>query len=80
MKISKKTREEAILICAIAGSNHLLLFDVARYFSRRSGEVAKEAFSVAYDAGAVNLSCSYLEAEALLRDGWCPGDPVERLR
>jgi len=29
---------------------------------------------------AVGLSVGYREAEALLRDGWCPGDKIKRVK
>ena len=52
-------------------------------------DVASEAWLAAFSVvggaeiitpgGPGGGSVTYLEAAALLRDGWCPGDPVVRL-
>jgi hypothetical protein len=81
-RISKRVREEAALLCAIAAStNDVSLSDAA--FFRASG--FDRAWQVALDAKIFvcrnssldssedyELACA--EAEALLRCGWIPGD------
>lgn len=75
------TREEAILICAIAASNH----------PTPSHYCVREWMGIGHESNGRKLAlnawveCSDLdrpdaEAECLLREGWNPGDPVEVLR
>ena len=85
-KISKKVREEAIEACLLA-ADWWNRDDVGEHpISRRlvSHRVSSVAFATANAAGLASLrsldvDAEYLEAAALLRDGWSPGDPV-RLR
>lgn len=90
MRISKKTRDEAILICAIAASNPdlscnydgvrealgLPLYDEAGAVWGKTPESAawRECNHLDHNSQEVDA-----EAECLLRDGWSPGDPVEEL-
>ena len=88
MRISKRTREQAWLICAIAASqpkNGLGLSDVATELDTpvtwvRCGRLG--AFLIAHEArvavedrvAGIRYEESCAEAEALLRCGWSPGD------
>lgn len=84
MKISKKTREQAALICAIAASN----FDFAESYSAiaiglwPNSRGRSDAYDLAHDlafrawdeASRLGLPwpCVDAEAESLLRTGWSP--------
>lgn len=80
MKISKKTREQAALICAIAASN----FDFAESYSAiaiglwPNSRGRSDAYDLALrawdDASRLGLPwpCVDAEAESLLRTGWSP--------
>lgn len=80
MKISKKTREQAALICAIAASN----FDFAESYSAiaiglwPNGRGRSDAYDLALrawdEASRLGLPwpCVDAEAESLLRTGWSP--------
>lgn len=93
MKYTKKQREEAILICAIAASDK----DMARAsYSAIEEELngpstiespstllaAQCQFSVLLMIGLEHDRDGVSDAEAaqLLRDGWSPGDPVMMIR
>ncbi len=92
MKISKRTRADAIAICEQrsdpANACHTAS-DLAEHIGAvdHSPGSNSPAYCLAFDAWRVVLeltagthwSVYWLEAAALLRDGWCPGDPVERL-
>ena len=79
MKISKKTREQAILICAIAASSpdwdedYQLIADFVPV-----GDVPLELALDAWSHIIENIGESFgevsAEAEALLQCGWLPGD------
>lgn len=84
MKISKKVREEAAVICAIAASNSDL-HDAYGVVQRELGgrrhnsaeRLAINAWSKVFSAAAdVSAPLVDAEAEALLRTGWCPGDEL----
>lgn len=80
MKISKKTREQAALICAIAASN----FDFAESYSAiviglwPNSRGRSDAYDLALwawdEASRLGLPwpCVDAEAESLLRTGWSP--------
>lgn len=81
MKISKKVREEAALICAIAASNgeeteqaYATVADLLG-ISRRQGGHETASETLAYEAWVVCRDSDHpdAEAEALLRTGWSPG-------
>lgn len=89
MRISKKVREEAAMICAMTASEwagetgtrpttwwtagHLIVSHKSRVLSDR-------AWGRAYGSHgeeprwSVRVACVYAEAEALIRTGWSPGD------
>ncbi len=81
MRISKKVREEAALLCALTASNpkpYPLYADSARWIN-----ASAEALALAYRAAdralytrcaddSDNCSAIDAEAEALLRTGWTP--------
>lgn len=84
MRISKRTREQAALICQMAASNHPHLFYVAEsalgigwtnHQAPIAGRLARDAF---YEAQGRRPSfgpaptCAL--AESLLRTGWCPDE------
>lgn len=77
MKISKKVREEAALICAIAASSpgHPLYCMIERELglSAKAGDLALRAWSRA-GRGVKHFEWHHVdaEAEALLRTGWSP--------
>lgn len=103
MKISKRTREGAAMVCAIAASTPADLAEAERWglnypSSMRPtyDEVGKWLGWLSDDDRVALAECAWTavfdtlseqnwtpeidaEAEALLRDGWCPGDPVYRL-
>lgn len=83
-KISKAVREEAIESLSVesdyhaSGAHHGDLPD-------RSDSVLNAVYialgAVWYASEySLDLATDCLEAAALLRDGWSPGDPVRRLR
>lgn len=75
MKISKRTREQAALICAIAASTDWSQCDGWDGIIEHSGDREAVACAVAawLDAGSdVALSERWAEAESLLRTGWSP--------
>lgn len=78
MRISKRTREQAALICAMAASNRCW-----PSFAATWAGIPKEAVALVDDltyemSGDMDLLCDltqgqfYAEAEALLRTGWTP--------
>ena len=81
MKISKRTRDAAIHCleqCASDRNGTPQRFTYTNRVESGSAEaLASAAFDAAYYANPSN-DFTYLEAAALLRDGWNPGDPVER--
>lgn len=80
MRISKKVREEAALICAIAASNGQGFTSYIE-IENDLGEVSQVALGLAASAWLA-LGDVYgdgdatrdAEAEALIRTGWSPGD------
>lgn len=79
-RISKKVREEAALLCAIATSSE---FGICEAAYRLSDNIDEYTLQIALDAQAVacrgfrrlslgNYGLTYAEAEALLRTGWSP--------
>ena len=89
-RISRKVREEAALICAIAASSleHVPVREAADCLglaydlgNSSPGGPALNAWHTAWQAhgrgyGADAGQCAYAEAEALLRCGWSPGDDL----
>ena len=79
-RISKRTREQAIEICE---QRYMSEFHAIGYVS--PGAIAKDldanltALDLSLDAWLAVPGDDWLEASGLLRDGWCPGDPVVRL-
>ncbi len=83
-RISKRVREEAIkaLLCAAdrcrsAGVPAGFIDDSGPSKSARDLAIAAQNSFRILDAWS--LVDDNLNAAALLRDGWCPGDPVEVL-
>lgn len=74
MKISAKTRDEAILVLELCASNDVALGDLC------SGEVYDVVFNaylvIPHKFEGGDFDMEYLEAAALLRDGWSPGVEV----
>ncbi len=86
MKISKKTRDEAILLCSAIASNGAEEFSIWDANAALGLEYDGPADMLRYNAWreirrfAVEWSrTDFAEAECLLRDGWSPGDEVVRL-
>lgn len=81
MKISKRVREEAIVLCSIAASNYdVTIHDLGISSDHPALQLASDArFAVdpkMYFRPCDEYQNAAREAEGLLRDGWCPGDPV----
>jgi len=81
MKISKRVREEAAMLCAIAASaeRYYCLVDIQHMLGIRQDEdvwfLAASAFhSNTAKSFYVYDQARYAEAESLLRCGWSPGD------
>lgn len=77
VKISKRTREEAAMLCAIAASMpYATTWVVGSWMgsSRSANEAADDAWRAARNAasGPYIRHYVYAEAEALLRTGWSP--------
>lgn len=79
MRISKRTREDAALICAIKASTPigLLCGNIAKWLGLKdeAARLASSAERAAWDESE-DVTQTEAEAEALLRSGWCPGDRV----
>ncbi len=82
MRIGDKTRADAATLCELAGNCADAISEIVV-----DTEASKAASLLAFDARWAASDCarprlgytdSCLEAAALLRDGWSPGDPVER--
>lgn len=79
--ISKKTRDEAIeaLLCCASDrvvNRHTCTDDIV---TGPTDYVANMAWLETYRVlSGGDIEDAYLEAAALLRDGWSPGDPVVR--
>lgn len=77
-RISKRTREEAALICAIAASNQNSPFDgtygaeagLGLVHNSVPGALARDALMAARPGN--HAAETYADAEALLRTGWTP--------
>ncbi len=84
-EISDEVREDAAILCA-AMADWWAGWPPGNIPSPRAGwsgthaeRVADAASDAAIRAGnRGGLAVAYREAEALLRDGWCPGDPIYR--
>jgi hypothetical protein len=84
-RISKKVREEAILglLCAAYDHAESVPVDSLQSLAMSAGVSEEVAFGLCYRAWlsvlryVVEFDDACLEAAALLRDGWNPGDPVE---
>ena len=75
-KISERTRAQSIAICeqcyaAPMGWSGDIMRDIGA--SSEAHLLARKAWL------SVPSGDDWLEASGILRDGWCPGDPVERL-
>ena len=70
-KISEEVREDAAVLCAA-------MADWWAYPSAilRPPRVGWDGTDALAGVVQVDHDVAYREAEALLRDGWCPGDPV----
>lgn len=88
MRISKKTRDEAILILDVAASHaydstpdghHLSLRMVCCGLGFDIGASASKLACAAYGHVDSIDAQGRGDAAGLLRDGWSPGDPVEEL-
>lgn len=73
MKISKRQREAAILECLCRAD---WWTPVRPESAPRASDLALMAGFIAYPHHRDMIS-TWLEAAALLRDGWSPGEPVE---
>ena len=91
MRITKKVREEAIEACLgahdIASNPSMLgLYSAGEWVGDGpSASLAWDARAAAIEAISAYgsdkfLTYRWLEAAALLRNGWSPGDPVECIR
>lgn len=82
-RIGKRTREAAIHCleqCAsdwIGGVASTYTWDVYSGGCAIEGAADDAWCEISRAAGYLNVADIYLEAAALLRDGWNPGDPVE---
>lgn len=85
-KISKKTREDAITLCLLR-ADHWIRFpgaprwdNVQEFKSIGASQASIDLFWNAYLVigwlDLPSMADDYLEAAALLRDGWCPGEPI----
>ena len=84
-RIGKRTRDQAARICDMAASSSWCTYQGiadAIGAGNEAIDLASAACGVAVDAllwlGPQRGMDAH--AAALLRDGWCPGDPVVRLR
>jgi hypothetical protein len=81
-RISKKTREEAIevLLCCADDRIKGKRTTTSDIGDGPSEWIASDAWTEAWTSTdyVTNSEFVYLEAAALLRDGWSPGDPVVR--
>ncbi len=82
MRIGDKTRADAATLCELAGNCADAISEIVV-----DTEASKAASLLATDARWAASDCAWpslgyadscLEAAALLRDGWSPGDPVKR--
>jgi hypothetical protein len=86
-RIGKRTREAAIHCLEQCASDRIgdvaytatsEVYDAAAPNERLAEDTASDAWlevnRIAYE---LSMADKYLEAAALLRDGWNPGDPVE---
>jgi hypothetical protein len=87
MRISKRVREEAILICDATAADYAANVDAGAAIESFRGEAAtladeacdvvQRVLPVAWNLAVREVLClDYAEAAALLRSGWSPGDPV----
>lgn len=86
-RIGKRTREAAIHCLEQCASDRIGgVSDTYTWHVCDDGSPEENAAGSAYAAvsgiiwdrlGYTPMICKYLEAAALLRDGWNPGDPVE---
>lgn len=80
-KISEEVREDAAVLCAAmadwwAYPSAILRPPRVGWDGTDALDVAVFAFRAVAGVVQVDHDVAYREAEALLRDGWCPGDPV----
>lgn len=84
-KITKKVRDEAILVLQVGASlygSEWLISDVCDQLGVESSDLAFNAWNAVFDSPAPigdDWSIICAEAAALLEDGWVPGDPVEAI-
>lgn len=82
-RITRKQREDAIEECLCRADHWTCAPDMrdAPYGDALADKAGSAAQRALYDAGIPTPPADfYLEAAALLRDGWSPGDPVYLLR
>lgn len=87
-RVAKSVRDEAIealLSCADdrigSGRDYgVISCDLLGGDTDRLADAAYAAVAEAPWKSSPTMVTEYLEAAALLRDGWCPGDPVVLLR
>jgi len=86
MRVGKRTREHAALICQAAESNRDIFsfIDIARALGLRPSSPAVHVAAYVYARCYLAVRPTYqtlcAESESMLRSGWNPGDPVRRLR
>ena len=80
MKISKRTREEAINVLILDAYNDVEVIPSTCRDGRGIDRLEYKALVAVWRATDYTLDDDddCLEAAALLRDGWCPGEPVVR--
>ncbi len=84
-EISDEVRDDAAVLCAAMAAWWELPLSTIRpprtdWHGTDVLGVAIEAFSAVIRVVQVDYATVYREAEALLRDGWCPGDKIRRVK
>ncbi len=79
-RIGKRTRAAAIHCLEQCASDRIggVASTCTHYvYDGHVSDIASDAWHAVYRAVGASMPDKYLEAAALLRDGWNPGDPVE---
>lgn len=71
-RISKRTREQAMMLCALAASNMTNTIEADTIVGAGPGAVRLAGAALDYVFEVKNNREWYAEAEALLRTGWSP--------
>ena len=85
-EISDEVRDDAAVLCAAMAdwwggwSPDHIFSPRSAWYGTLAALIADAAHDAVNDVAAVGLSVGYREAEALLRDGWCPGDKIKRVK